>query len=316
MRSISLVLVVASVACYREAAPPPPAPSPLANKVVPSAEAAASTDILAFLPIDSEFVMRIDVKAVRTSALWAEYQPQISAAIGKGLAEMQATCGFDPIHAVDSVTVGVRDFDASDAVVVVRGFDRDLFFACMEAQRVPSTLITNDHGILTFARAGQRTHLAGFADRSTLVFDGSQKPTRESLRTLLRSGAPLRHSPGFLALLRGVETDAALWFLMNGNASALRSADMGIKPRSVYGAIHVAHNIAALGRVRVESADQAVQLAAAADVQLQRARPLFDKLTATSEGDVITIACEMSSAQLRSLIAIASSVYKGFGVKP
>jgi hypothetical protein len=316
MRSISLVLAVASVACYREAASLPPAAPPLANTVAPRVEPAASNDILAFLPGDSEFVMRIDVKAVRSSALWAEYQPQISAAIGKGLAEMNAICGFDPIQAVDSVTVGIRSIDASDGVVVVRGVDRELFFACLDAQRVRSSLITNDHGILTIARDNKRTQLAGFADRSTLVVDGSLKPTRESLRTLLRGGAPLRHSPSFLALLKQVETDAALWFFVNGNASALRSADMRMKPRSVYGAIYVAENVTALAHVRVDGVDQAAQLAATADAQLQRARPLFDKLTATSEGDVLTIACEMSSAQLRSLIAMASSMYKSFGVKP
>jgi hypothetical protein len=323
MRTFSLVLVVASMACYREAAVSPSlgpsAAPPIANKSAPRAEPVASRDVLAYLPVDSEIVMRLDVKRVRASELWAEYEPMVVAALGVKLTEVRDKCGFDPIGAIDSVTFGLRGASGKDGVIVLRGWERDKLMACLEAERAggDTSLVANDRGILTFRSKDGKQHVAGFADRSTLVFHLSSHATSEDMRVLLRGGAPLRRSPTFLALYERLSRDVAVWFLMTGNAGVLRALpSSGPKMRGMYGTIDVGASVVAAAHVLMDDVNQAAQIAVVLDQYLQQARPMFDRLRATSDGDVITIECELSSAQLRTLAGLAFSMFAGLGATP
>jgi hypothetical protein len=103
---------------------------------------------------------------------------------------------------------------------------------------------------------------------------------------------------------------------MNGNARALRERNSVLKMRGIFLTVHVAATLAAVAHIRLRTAAEASQLAATIDAQLQSARPFFDKLTAASDGDVLTVACELSSAQLRTLAGIAAGALQSFGVKP
>jgi hypothetical protein len=323
MRTISLVLVVASMACYREAAVPPSAgPSaapPLANRVAPRPEPRASRDVLAYLPVDSEFVISLDFRAVRASELWAEYEPQLYAVVGKVLAAIRDNCGFDPLQAVESMTLAVRDFQDTESVAVIRGVDRDALMACITADqgRTPGSPIVVDRGILRFAHEGDRRELAGFADRSTMVVHIASGASPDTVRAVLRSGVPLRAAPGFLALFERIPSDVALWLLVRDNASVLRRLPAaGPTVRGVYGEIRVSASLAAAVHIIVDDANQATQHAASFDQLVQQARPMFDKLRATSDGTVITIECELSSTRLQTLVTAALAMYRTRSAKP
>jgi hypothetical protein len=58
------------------------------------------------------------------------------------------------------------------------------------------------------------------------------------------------------------------------------------------------------------------QLAAAADPWVRQGRGLFDKLSATSDGPVITVECELSSTKLHTLVAVAVSMYRRRAATP
>jgi hypothetical protein len=321
MRTISLVLVMASMACYREAVPPPSAAPPIANKVAPRPEPVASRDVLAYLPIDTQLVTSIDFKAVRASELWAEYEPQLYAAVGKVLAAIRDNCGFDPVQTVESMTLGVRTFegDDSESVAVIRGVDRDALMACIAADqgRTPGSAVIVDRGILRFAPEGDDRNIAGFADRSTMVVHISPGASPDTLRAMLRTGVPLRGSAGFLALFERIPSDAALWVLIREDASVLRRfPTTGPTVRAMYGEIRVGTSLAAAVHIVVDDANQAKQHAASFDQFAQQARPMFDKLGATSDGPVITVECELSSTKLQTLVTAALSMYRSRTTKP
>ena len=320
MRTIWLVLVVASMACYREAASPSSGPSaaPLIAKA-PRPEPRASRDILAYLPGDTELVISVDLKAVRASELWVEYEPQLYAAIGKLRAGIRDHCGFDPVQTVESMTFGLRNFENKESVTVIRGVDRDALIACITADqgRTPGTPIVVDRGILRFAHDGDRLELAGFADRSTMVIHSGSDATPDTVRALLRSGVPLRGDPSFLAQLERIPSDVAVWFLVRDNASVMRRFPAtGPAVRGIHGEIRVGASVAAAVHLIVDDANQAAQLAAAADPWVRQGRGLFDKLSATSDGPVITVECELSSTKLHTLVAAAVSMYRSRAATP
>jgi hypothetical protein len=322
MRAISLVLVVVSLACYREAASPPSAPSgapPIANKAATRAEPRASRDILAYLPADSDAVIGVDFKALRASALWEHFRPKVYAAIGARLAMMRDRCGYDPIEAVESAVMSVRWGEGRDSVVVIRGFDRDAFTACLtgKADGSGAVVVANDHGILTLTNPMGRTLMAAFADRSTLVLQASNEASPDSLRAVLRRGAPLRRSPDFLAQLERASTDAALWLVMTGNSSMFRALPaVGPRMRGVYASVVVGAIATLAVHIEIDDASQAALGAANLDQQLKQLRPLFDKLTATSDGAELIVTCEMSLQQVQRTIDLVVARYSGLTAKP
>ncbi|HEY0993152.1 MAG TPA: hypothetical protein VGD80_39135 [Kofleriaceae bacterium] len=320
MRTISLVLVVASMACYREATSPPssrPSAPPIANRAAPPREPVASQDALAYLPADSEFVIRLDLKALRKSPLWAEYAPQIAAAAVR-MAEIRDKCGIDLLETIESVTVGYRNVEATDAVLVMRGVQRDALMACNTLQRRDDdpVEVAADRGIYTMASRDGTRQLLAFADRSTMVFQSSTRDMPDSMRAMLRGGAPLRRSPDFLAAYERLSPGVALWFVMTGNGSLFQSLPADAAIRSAYGTVRVDDNVVVAMHMMVDDAGRATQTSALLDHVLQRARPMFTRLTATSEGATITVECELSPAQLRTLVAVARSVYSRRVAKP
>ena len=313
MRTISLVLVVASLACYREAASPPPPAAPIANKVTPRAEPRASRDVLAYLPIDSELVVRIDFKAIRASAMWEQFRPRIDEAIGGVLATLRERCGFDPIESIESFAFALRSVEDRDGVGVLRGLDRDAYMACLAIARgVP---VANEDGIFTTTGLTGRTLFSAFADRSTLVADTSGQAGPDRLRGVLRDGAPLRRSPAFLAMFDHMSQDVAMWFLVNGRSSWFRTLP-GPKVRGIYGSLAVDANLTLALHVVIEDAAQVPRLVADLDQQLKQARPLFDKLTTKSNGDMITVELQMSPAQVQRTLGVFASMYRSAHAKP
>jgi len=306
--SLALALASALAACHHDAAPTPPS-----NRLPPSAPGAAVADPLGFLPIDSDVVIGINVRALRASALWAEYQPRLTQAIGPQLADVQRSCGFDPIQAIDSITVGAIS-KGQDAVIVIRGLDRDRTVACLERNPIPDTTVTSDHGVLLLANKSGHRNLVTFADRTTLVLQGSTAPTPESLRTVLHSGVPLRGSPGFVGTFERLEPGATLWMVINGKASFFdKFADAVIRPVAIFGTIRISDGFAAKAHVRLATPEAAAQATAMAQGQIGQAMAMFDRLEVAADADVMTVTAEMKLDKVRSLVAMVASLFGSVG---
>lgn len=312
-RGISLAVVLAWVACARDAAPPQP-PS---NKVVAPERFQAAADPLGFLPIDADIVLGLDVRALRASALWAEVQPRLTQAIGSHLADIHRTCGVDPIQAIDSITMAAYSKETSSPVVVVRGLDRDRTIACIESKLVPDTTVTRDHGIAMITAQGGSGGLAAFADPATLVVESANQTTPDGLRAVLRGGSPLRSSPAFLAMFDGLERGATLWILVNGKAGVFdQLAGTGVPLLAAYCTIRVTSGVLAKAHLRMARADEATQLTALIQGQTRQAASLFDRLDVAVEGNIVTITVELSLDKLRSLVSMFMTLIGSAGTSP
>jgi len=311
MHRISLVLVLGSLACAHDAVPP-------SNQAAP-ARAIPTADVLAFLPLNADVVVGVDTVALRASAVWAEYKPKITKAIGPQLTNVQRTCGFDPMETVQSVILAGYGKDVSNGVVVVRGLDRSRTTACLQRKIIPDTTVTMDRDVMVLTdKNGERDRIA-FADSSTLVLQGSRRgaPAPEDLHAVLQAGSPLRTSSSFLEMFDRLERGATVWMVINGNASLFDDlATLGTRPRALYGTLRFAEGVAAKVHLRMATADQAAQLTATVQSQLQQASAMFDRLAVTTEGDVMTITAELSLDKLRSLISIVMTMAGAGGTSP
>jgi hypothetical protein len=276
------------------------------SKAAPVA-ATASKDVLAYLPIDSEVVIGIDVKGLRGSALWAQYRPLLVQRLGAQLADITQKCGFDPIEAVESIAFAIADpsDQQSNAVLVVRGLDREHTLACLAKQIIPDTTATIDDGIVVLAHPNNdRRQVLTFVDHSTLIVQAAKQPTKDTLRGLVASGVPLRGSPAFMAMYDQLDRPATVWGAINGRARMLgQIASLGGQPRGLYGTLLVTDGLASTVRLQLETADQATQVTAKLQPQLAVAGAMLGELAVRAEGSVVKLTIAMSADQLRGILA-------------
>src|SRR5690348_1334980 len=133
MRTVGLVLAVVAVAgCYRDSASTPQ--TPLANKQRPPDHSQEAEDELAFLPKESEVVVGLDMKALRSSPAWREQiEPLFSGS--SQVAKNRQACGFDPWAPITHVALGVRKADAgNEFALTVAGGDAQQEIGCVLKQ--------------------------------------------------------------------------------------------------------------------------------------------------------------------------------------
>lgn len=291
VRIVLALAVVAAFACGGAPLPSSQAPPP----------GAAASDILGYLPVDSELVVGIDFRLLRSSALWREYRPVFVAALDDKFALVTSNCGFDPLEAIESLAVAGPDND--NLVAVIRGWDRDLSIACVRAANAKDNVRMVGHDLITLTRKDGSTSVASFVDRTTVVMDASKHPSERRLREVLGSGVPLRRSEAFLAMYDRLEHDVALWFVLNGNGTIGDGlAALGLRPQGIYGTVRVAANLSSTIRLRLPTADKAQKLAWKVDSESRRFRQMVDHLAITADGDVATISLGLSPDRLRALV--------------
>ena len=310
--ALAVAVALAPAACHHDAGSAPPS-----NRLAPVSEAVTATDPLGFLPIDDDVVLGIDLRSLRASALWAEYLPRLRQTIASELADIQRTCGFDPLQVVDSVTLGIHSRDTSDSVLVLRGPDRDRTLACLRSNLIPGTVVTEDRGVLLLAGKTGAQSMVAFADRSTLVLQSAKHPSADALRATLRSGSPLRGSPGFLGTFQRLEPGAMLWLVVNGTAPIFDKFDNAVgRPVAVFGTLRVTDGFSAQLHVRMAAPDAATQLAGLIRGQIHQAGTMFDRLEVSADGEVATLVAEMSRDKVRALVAMLGNLVGSAATSP
>jgi hypothetical protein len=302
---------IALAACYRDRAPDAP---PGERTEEGRAAGAASSDELAFLPLDSELVLGLDVRQIVGSPLWKQLEPQLMDRIGPRLGEVRAACGYEPLAVLRNVTVGVKLTEPFDGVIVVRGLPRDKTLACVTRVLPNRPGITVERGVVTVPSDGPNEPPAvmAFANATTLVVTTS----RGKLDAALASGAPLRGSRAFTELWELVNARDAVWGVVNGASRAFASlASFGVRPRAVLGSASLASGLALTGRMRLGSPDEATQLASLGQAQVSALQSMAEKVEVGSEGTDVTLRVEMTTAQVetiaRMLSAMAGSMFGG-----
>lgn len=274
---------------------------------------AAKGDDLSLLPLDSELVVGINFAQVQQSGLWKQFvEPKIlsSSDMTKKMSEFKAKCGFDPMTALRSMSIGLKNVggDKPDGVVVVHGIDKAKMWACLDTMKddikKDGTEFTKDGDVALFKNANvSQAYAVTFVNDSTMIAVIGEQATADGVKAVASGKSTLKSSPPFLDMYSKVNTGDSLWGLMNGNAKALEKANaLGVKPKAMFGSLNVTDGLAVDFRMRLDTPDAATQFATMMKGQLQPAAKMFDKSEVSSDGSDVHFVIALSSAKLQQMI--------------
>ncbi len=267
--------------------------------------AGAADDVLAFLPKDSDIVIGVDAAAVRASALWQQFEPQIANALGNTLTKAREKCGFDPMKTVERAAIGgkMTQNDNFEGVIVVRGVGPKTLECMAEASKSEGT-VTFEGGYLTFDKGNGEKSVATLIG-STLVAQLGPMVSSASLDATIGGGAPLRASPAFMGLFNRREQGAAVWGMINGNAPFMAdAAQMGARPKSLDGTLVLRDRFVGALRMTFATADEADRV----NKQFQQVLPMvqgrFEKVDVRTDGAVLRADVVATDEQIKQLMGM------------
>lgn len=286
-------------------------PSALSQTLAAGAGAAAASDDLSLLPVDSEIVMGLNFAQLQQSALWKKFvEPQLMKGdtVAK-LAEFKAKCGFDPLASIKSISVGMKGIGnpKPDGVVVVHGVEKTKALACIEqvkaeAAKEGGEMTVDGDVVLVKSKDGETVAMTFVNDTTAIAVMGTAA-TKDGVIAAAKGGSTLKTSAAFVDMYSKIKTGESLWLLMNGNSKAFEQAQrMGIKPKAVFGSVNVTDGLSFDLRMRLDSADQATQMANGFKGQAQALQSMVDKMDIGSDGADVKVSVAMSEQKLQTLI--------------
>jgi len=270
-------------------------------------------DDLSLLPVDSELVIGINFAQVQQSPLWQKFVvPALGQGdLGQAQAKFKQLCNFDALAETKSIAVGAKHLNsgAAEIVMVVHGLMRDKVTACLNNPNVAAEaskehLELRHDGDVTIMHDTNKPNAVAlqFLDGETLLAYASKNPTKADLQALQTSQTTLKTSPAFTELYGMIDTKASLWGLANGASGLLdKLAEVGMKPKAVFGTLNVTDRLAADVRMRLDTPDQATQIAAGLKQQVQMIQGFVDSLDVSSDGADVHLAVAMSEQKIMGL---------------
>ncbi|HSD86366.1 MAG TPA: hypothetical protein VLB44_02590 [Kofleriaceae bacterium] len=286
----------------------------------PSLPSVAAGDDLSLLPANSEMVLGLNFAQLQQSALWKQFAPKLMEKMESGLAEFKAACGFDPMEAIKSVSMGLSGVgkDQPDGAIVIHGLDKAKSMACLDKAKAEAakkgTEITVDGDVFMMKDKGGSSTAWTFVNNDTMLGVVGPAATKDTLLAAAKGGSSLKNSQTFTEMYSKINTKESLWILVNGNAPFMaKAAQAGVKPKAVFGSVNVTDGLTVDLRIRLGSADEATQLVNMMKGQTQspQVKQMFDKLDVTSDGADAKIAVAMSNAKLQQLIGMVGGMMGG-----
>ncbi len=318
-----------------------PAHTPALGPTAPThfvAARATSVDDLALLPTDSEVVIGIDADRIRNSGLWRQYVvPALANA--PVMRQFVQKCGFEPIAALASMTVGIKSVgqDGDGAgVIVVHGLPKANMTACAQLVDASDEGITVRADGDTVLYTTSRGPLAGFTflDDSTAVVVIGPDATKDGIARIA-AGGKNAGAAGYGELLHEINTDDALWLAVTDGSSLLATINTdlvaphtAVRLHAVYGSIGVSDGLIVNAGARTGSPDLVAKLVA--DLQIHfndlSTRGVLsqyvDELDVEADGGDVIVSVAINALQLLNLASAGSvspesdvgSDHIGFGV--
>jgi len=290
------------------------------DKGVATPVAVAGGDDLALLPVDSEMVMGLNFAQLQQSALWKQYSPALMAKISSGLADFKAACGFDPMEAVKSVSIGMKGLGGTtpDGAVVVHGPDKAKVMACMdkakaEAAKKGSEVTVDGDVFMVKDKSGQNTAFT-FVNDTTLLGVIGANASKDAVLAAAKGTSALKSSPTFVEMFSKINTGDSLWMLMNGNSPAFsKMGSLGVKPKAIFGSVNVTDGLTLDMRIRLGTNDEAAQLVNMLKGQISnpQVKQMFDKLDVAADGTDAKFAVAMSNQKLQQLAGMMAGMMGG-----
>jgi len=279
-------------------------------------------DDLGLLPVDSEAVMGINFSQLQASALWKKFvEPQMMKGdFPSKLAQFKDKCGFDPMAAITSLAIGMKGVggDNPDGVVVVHGAGKKQSLDCFdkmkdEAKKSGDDITRDGDVVLVKSKKGETVAIT-FVNDTTAVAVVGPNASKDGALKAAKGGSTLKSSPAFVEMYSKINTKASLWMLINGNAKVFdKAASMGVKPKAVFGSVNVTDGLSVDVRMRLESADQATQMANAFRGQLQAFQSMVDKMDIGNDGADVKVSVAMSQVKLEALVKNLMGMFGNMG---
>ena len=284
--------------------------------------AVAAGDDLALLPADSEMVLGLNFAQLQQSALWKQFSPKLMEKMSKGLNDFKTACGFDPMEAVKSVSMGLKGVgnDQPDGAIVVHGLDKAKSMACLDKAKAEAAKqgseITVDGEVFTVKDKNGQLTAWTFVSADTLVGSVGPGASKDTVTAIAKGGTSLKSSQTFLEMYSKVNTKDSLWLFVNGNAPFMaKAAQAGVKPKAVFGSINVTDGLTVDMRIRLGSADEAKSLVDMMKGQTSspQVKQFVDKLDVTVDGTDAKIAVAMSNQKLQQVVGMFAGMMGGLG---
>ncbi|HSN29504.1 MAG TPA: hypothetical protein VLT45_24620 [Kofleriaceae bacterium] len=282
--------------------------------------AVAGTDDLSLLPVDSEMVMGLNFAQLQQSALWKQFSPKLMEKAETNLAEFKAACGFDPLEAVKSVSMGLKGLGGTqpDGVIVVHGPDKSKVMACVDKAKAEAakqgTDITVDGGVFIVKDKSGQPSAFTFVNDNTLIGTIGSMGTKDGVLAAAKGTSSLKGSAMFTEMYSKINTNDSLWLLMNGNSPAFsKMGSMGVKPKAIFGSINVTDGLTVDMRMRLGTPDEAKNLVTMLQGQLNnpQVKQMFDKLDVAQDGADAKFSVAMSNQKLQQLIGMVGGMMGG-----
>lgn len=278
---------------------------------------------LALLPVDSEVVLGLNFAQLQKSALWKKF---VEPAMMKGdtqakLAEFKTKCGFDPMTSVQSVSMGLKGVGgdkAPEGVLVVHGPEKSKVMGCMDKMKDEAakegSVITRDGDITTVKSKNGETFAFTYVGDTTLLGVIGPNATPAGVKAAAAGTSALKTSQAFVDMYSKINTADSMWILMNGNSKAFdKAAQMGFKPKAVFGSVNVTDGLTVDMRVRLDTPAQATQITNMATSQVAQFKSMVDKLDIVAEGADVKVNVGLSTQKLEALITQFAGMMGGLG---
>jgi hypothetical protein len=282
--------------------------------------AVAGGDDLALLPVDSEMVMGLNFAQLQQSALWKQYSPKLMEKVAGNLADFKAACGFDPMEAFKSVTIGMKGLGGTtpDGVMVIHGPEKAKVMACNDKMKAEAakkgTDISVDGDVILIKDKSGNNSAFTFTNDNTLVGVMGTTASKDTVLAAAKGGSTLKSSPAFVEMFSKINTNDSLWLLMNGNSPAFSKMDsMGVKPKAIFGSVNVTDGLTLDMRIRLGTPDEAKQLVTMLQGQINnpQVKQMFDKLDVTQDNTDAKFSVAMSNQKLQQLVGMVGGMMGG-----
>ena len=286
---------------------------------------AGGGDDLALIPADSEIVIGLNFAQLQQSALWKQFAPKIMDKMSTKLTEFKTACGFDPMDAFKSMTLGMKNVGDKggqpDGVVVIKGPEKSKMMSCMDKYKAEAAKdgqeITVDGDVVLIKDTKNNGNAAmTFANDTTMVVTMGAAGTKDGVKAALKGGNGLKSSQTFNDMFSKINAGDSMWFLVNGNSPLLeKGGGMLGKPKAIFGSINVTDGLAADVHVKSATADEAkslVDLAKSATDNPQ-IKQMVDKIDISNNGDDAHFVAAMSNQKLQALMQMAGGMFGMMG---
>jgi len=273
----------------------------------------ASGDDLSLLPADSEVVLGLNFAQLQQSALWKQFSPALMAKAASGLNDFKTACGFDPMEAIKSVSLGMKGLGGStpDGIVVIHGPDKGKVTGCLDKAKAEAAKnggeITQDGDVFMVKDKHGANTAWTFVGNETLIGAVGPSASKATLVAAAKGGSPLKSSKTFVEMFSKINTKESLWVLVNGNAPFMaQAAKAGVKPKAVFGSVNVTDGLSVDMRIRLATPEEATNLVKLAQQQTgnPQVKNMFDKLDVGADGSDVKFSVAMSQQKLTALMGM------------